>query len=94
MFYVYILRSLLNARFYVGHSDDLARRVKEHNLGMCHYTRHWRPWELVYIEPFQMRTEAMKRERDIKRRKSRKYILGLVARYARQEGERPVTMLS
>jgi putative endonuclease len=88
MFYVYILKSLLNGRFYVGHSDDLAQRVREHDLGMCLYTRRWRPWELVHTEQFETRSAAMKREREIKKRKSRKYILGLIGHPANQEGER------
>ena len=94
MFYVYILQSVLNGRFYVGHSDEIGRRLREHNAGECRYTRRWRPWELVYSEEFQTRSEAMRREREIKKRKSRKYILRLIDRFAAEMGERPVTMAS
>jgi putative endonuclease len=79
MFYTYILRSLAIGRFYVGHSDDVAQRLVEHNLGLSKYTRRWRPWELVHTEMFETRSAAMKRERQIKGRKSRKYILSLIS---------------
>jgi putative endonuclease len=89
MFSVYVIRSLSTGKFYVGHTGDVERRLKEHNNGLSHYTRHERPWELVWSEECQSSSEAMRREQEIKSRKSRSYIIKLVDE--KRLGERPVT---
>jgi putative endonuclease len=86
MFSMYILKSSTTGRYYVGHTDSLSRRVKEHNTGLSKYTRNHTPWSLVYSEKYVTRSKAMKRELEIKRKKSRKYIEGLI-----KVGERPDT---
>jgi len=78
VFYVYILKSKSTGRFYVGHGQDVFRRVEEHNSGKTPSTKRGRPWELVYYEQYQSRGEAMKREYGIKKKKSRKYINRLI----------------
>lgn len=80
MFYVYILKNLKTAKFYIGHSDDVVQRLDEHNRGLSGYTRSGRPWELVYTEEYGTRGAAMRRETEIKNRKSRKYIASLVGK--------------
>lgn len=70
MFYVYILRSINTGRFYVGHSNDLERRLKEHNLGKTRSTKAYAPWKIVYTEQFSTKEEAYRRELDIKSYKS------------------------
>jgi len=63
MFHVYILRSLRNGKLYVGHTDDLQRRLEEHNTGRGgQFTRQQGPWELAHSEPQPDRSAAMKRE--------------------------------
>ena len=60
---VYILRSLRDGRLYVGHTDNLDRRVGEHNAGQGgKFTRPRGPWKLVYAEQHPSRSEAMRRE--------------------------------
>ena len=50
MWYVYILKSLKEGRFYVGSTNDLRRRVQEHKEGLCESTRHRAPVNLeAYI---------------------------------------------
>jgi putative endonuclease len=78
MFYVYILRSDSSGLFYVGHTEDLEQRIQEHEEGRSHYTKGRGPWKSVYVEVFSTRSEAMKRECLIKKRKSRKYIEKLI----------------
>ena len=46
MWYVYILSSQKDGKFYVGSTNDLKRRLKEHRDGLCEATRHRRPLEL------------------------------------------------
>ena len=66
--------------FYVGQSNDLDYRVSKHNNGFSKYTSSKTPWRLVYFEMFETRKEALQREKEIKRMKSNKYILQLIAK--------------
>ncbi len=79
--FLYIIYSNSKDRYYVGHSDNLLRRIPEHNAGQCKSTRSGIPWILVYSKPFNSRAEAMKEEYRIKKMKSRKYIEKLIAEY-------------
>ena len=66
MDYVYIVECTDNT-LYTGYTNDPARRIEEHNLGVgAKYTRGRGPVELVYLEEFADKSEAMKREYEIK----------------------------
>ena len=78
MFYTYILCSVSTGRYYVGSCEDPDKRLLRHNNGGVPSTKPYRPWELVYKETFATRSEALKREREIKAAKSREYIKRLV----------------
>ena len=73
-FYLYVLRSISTGRFYIGHTENLARRVSEHNSNRTPSTRNRGPWELVYSEEFATRSEATQRERALTRMKSHAWI--------------------
>ena len=75
----YILRSETSSRFYVGSTQDLPRRLSEHERGHSLATRGRGPWELVYSEEFEQLQEARRRELEIKRWKSSKMIQALIA---------------
>ncbi len=78
-YYVYILYSQKCDKFYIGHTDSLERRIEEHNLGQGgQFSSSCNPWKLMYHETFSNRAEAMKREKEIKNKKSRKYIEWLI----------------
>ena len=77
-YFVYILLSEKDGSYYVGHTSDLEGRLKRHNESRSAYTRNKAPWGLVYHEAFDSRVRAMKREREIKRKKNREYIDQLV----------------
>ncbi|MBE9578923.1 MULTISPECIES: GIY-YIG nuclease family protein [Moraxella] len=67
MFWVYILQCSDDS-FYVGHSDDLQKRLYEHETGLfstC-YTFNKRPIQLVFTEQFESRENALARERQLK----------------------------
>ncbi len=66
MYFVYVLRSLKNGRLYTGSTDNVARRISEHNSGKSKATRHTRPFELLYTESYNTRTEAYQREMFLK----------------------------
>ena len=84
MYYVYILKSIVTSKYYVGQSQDLDHRLDHHNSGYNKTTKSGMPWLLVYSEKYQTRSEAVKRESYIKRMKSREFIERLI-----QLGERP-----
>jgi predicted GIY-YIG superfamily endonuclease len=65
-YYVYILRCK-DGSYYTGHAKDVEKRVEMHKKGRgARYTRMHEPEKLVYIEEFESRGEAMRRERRIK----------------------------
>ncbi|MCC5908500.1 MAG: GIY-YIG nuclease family protein [Balneolaceae bacterium] len=62
MYFVYILRSQSTHRHYYGHSGNLEERLKDHNSGKVRSTKGGRPWELIYHEEFETKSEAFRRE--------------------------------
>jgi len=74
MYSTYILWSEKLQKYYIGYTDNLSRRITEHNAGKSTYTKLGIPWTLMYHEEFISKAEAMRREREIKNRKSKKYI--------------------
>jgi putative endonuclease len=79
MYFVYILYSTASEKYYTGSTDDLFGRLKHHNGGHTPSTRSGSPnWKIVYTETFQERSEALKREKEIKNKKSKKYIEWLI----------------
>jgi putative endonuclease len=62
MYYTYILKSLKDGRYYYGHTEDLIRRIHEHNLGQVKATKYRKPLILHYVEKYESRSEAAKRE--------------------------------
>ena len=78
MFYVYILLSERSKKTYVGQTEDLQRRIREHNTpdhNIAKFTsKHAGPWVLIHREEFQTRGEAMKREKWFKSGVGREWI--------------------
>lgn len=78
--YVYILKSNINNKYYIGCTNNLSRRLKDHNSGNNFSTKSGIPWKIVYNEEIEKQEEAYKRERQIKSYKSGnafKKLLGL-----------------
>ena len=72
--YIYILKSLKDAKSYVGSTNDLTRRIGEHNTGKCKSTKARIPMELVYMEEYDTLGEARKRERFLKTTSGRRVL--------------------
>ena len=70
MYYVYILHSKIKGRYYIGCCKNMKRRLGEHNSGKVRSTKAHIPWEIVYTEEIESRTEAYEREKEIKSYKS------------------------
>jgi len=84
VFYLYILQSEKTGRYYVGSTGDLLDRLRRHNSGYSKATKAGVPWKLVYTEEFATKSDAYRRELEIKAWKSRVLIEDLVNR---QHGE-------
>ncbi len=67
MFYVYILASDRNGTLYVGHTDNLRRRIFEHrSKNVKGFTERYGVDRLVWFESYEFRSNAFRRERRIK----------------------------
>jgi len=66
MYYVYIICSL-SGRYYVGVTDDVARRVLQHNAGVSQWTARESGWRVVHTEEYPTLGDARRRELHIKR---------------------------
>lgn len=69
-YYTYILQCKNNTKYY-GHTNNLERRIKDHKKGRVSYTKNKNP-ELVYYQGFDTRSQAMKREKQLKNGRTRK----------------------
>jgi putative endonuclease len=79
-YYTYILYSPLRDRYYIGSTgDDLEERLRRHNSNHKGFTGTVNDWSYFYVEKFSSKEEALKREKEIKSKKSRRYIESLKA---------------
>ena len=63
MFYVYVLQSIKDNKLYIGFTDNLKRRVHEHNEGKNFSTKSRKPFRLVFYEALLNKEEALAREK-------------------------------
>ena len=66
MYFVYIIKSEKDGSYYTGLTDNLERRLKEHNKSDTKTTRSKKPWRVIYFEKYQTRPGARKREKFLK----------------------------
>ncbi len=65
-YFVYILKSVSSDKSYIGSTNNLEKRLTEHNNGTSLYTRGKGLWALVFSEQYKTRSEAVRRERYFK----------------------------
>ena len=63
MYYVYILLNESRNRTYTGVADDVEKRLKEHNAGRVKSSSPYRPYKVIYAEPFETLKEARQKEK-------------------------------
>ena len=66
MYYVYVLKSKKDQNLYIGSTNDLERRLNEHNAGLVFSTKTRVPFDLVYYEAYKSETDARNREKNLK----------------------------
>jgi putative endonuclease len=78
-FIVYIIYSESKDSYYIGQTSDLEERLYRHCNSGSRSTKKAKDWKLVYEEVYKSRSESVQREREIKNKKSRKYIEQLIS---------------
>ncbi|MFZ5982361.1 MAG: GIY-YIG nuclease family protein [Patescibacteria group bacterium] len=66
MYYFYVIQSDIDGSLYFGSADDLKRRFREHNSGLCKSTKNKTPWTAVYYEAYDSLKKARYREWKVK----------------------------
>jgi len=74
MYYVYILLSQKDGKWYTGYTDNLKRRFEEHNKGLNYSTTKRRPFELIYYEACIDEDDAKAREEYLKSGMGKRYV--------------------
>ena len=74
MYYVYAIKSTARNYIYVGLTDNLKRRVTQHQRGYEKTTKPYRPFTLLYHEVFETRAEARHREKYLKSAAGKRFL--------------------
>lgn len=72
MFYVYVLKSLKDNKYYFGQTNNLENRLKQHFHGKVVSTKNRRPFKVVGYKTYETRSEAMWIEHNIKKHGDKK----------------------
>lgn len=81
MFYTYILQSEKDRKFYVGSTEDLKQRFRDHSVGRVFSTKNHRPLKLIYYEACLNKQDAFKREKYLKTSWGKRYIKNRLKTY-------------
>ncbi|OGY54693.1 MAG: excinuclease ABC subunit C [Candidatus Buchananbacteria bacterium RIFCSPLOWO2_01_FULL_46_12] len=74
MYYTYVLQSSKDKKFYIGFTNNLRNRFKEHNSGKQLSTKGRRPFTIIYCEACVDRSDAIKREKYFKTGFGRRFL--------------------
>lgn len=69
MYFTYIIQSQKTSKFYIESTRNIEKRIHEHNNNWTKSTKGKGPWKIIYTEHYETKSEAMKREKEIKRYK-------------------------
>lgn len=74
MYFVYAIKSIIKNYIYVGMTNDLKRRVHQHNSGLNKTTKPYKPFELILCENYKTRLQARRREKYLKSGIGKEYL--------------------
>ena len=74
MFYTYIIKSKKDDKWYTGSTNDLRKRLKQHDENRSTYTKGRGPWDLIYYEACLNEDDARSREKYLKSGMGRRYL--------------------
>lgn len=78
MYYVYAIKSISKNYIYVGMTNNLVRRIDQHNKGENMTTRAYKPFILIYSEMKERRIEARNREKYLKSGVGKEFLRSLI----------------
>ncbi len=79
MYVTYVLYSKKYHKIYIGYTSQLIKRFHSHNrLATKGWTIKYRPWEVIYLEFFEIKREAIRREKELKTSRGRDFISKLI----------------
>lgn len=84
MYYVYVLLSLKDSGIYTGCTNNLQRRLRQHNNGLTYSTKPRRPLKLIYFEAYLYKEDAFLREKYLKTGWGRYYLNKVVKNILRR----------
>ena len=73
-FYMYVLESLKDGERYIGYTNDLRKRIEEHNKGLSFATKFRLPFKLIYFEGCLNMKDAKRRENYLKTTQGRRFL--------------------
>jgi putative endonuclease len=73
-FYTYVLMSKKDKKFYTGATNNLDKRLEQHNAGLVSSTKHRIPVKLVYFEACLNKHDAFQREKYLKSGMGKRYL--------------------
>ncbi len=77
--FVYVIKSTSYGSRYVGVTNNIEKRIFEHNQGRCRYTKGRIPWKIIYTEKYLNLGEARKREIFLKSGQGRSFLNSILA---------------
>jgi putative endonuclease len=80
-YYNYVMQSRKNGNLYVGYTNDLQKRLKEHNQGLNKSTKSSRPWKVIYYESCLDKDDAERREVYLKTNQGQRLIKRRLKKY-------------
>ncbi|HEY4505507.1 MAG TPA: GIY-YIG nuclease family protein [Candidatus Paceibacterota bacterium] len=86
MYYTYILKSKKNGRLYTGSTNDLRKRLKQHNEGKSTFTKRDKPYEIIYYEACMNESDARSRELQLKSGNGKRYLRNRLRGFLSQTG--------
>ena len=81
MYYAYIIKSRKNHRFYIGSTQDIKKRIRQHQQGQTKILKNQGSFDIILLEQFATRAEAFQRERQIKSYKGGNAFKKLISKY-------------
>ena len=93
-YYVYVLHNKLKNFIYIGYSENLVKRIKEHNSGASRSTKPYTPLKLIHYEAYQSMKDAKRREEYLKTNRGRTTLMTMLKEYfeaASQSRSSPMT---
>jgi len=81
IYYIYVLQSEIDKQNYVGYTQDLRKRLEEHNKGLIQSTKKRKPLQLIYWEGCLNQKDALKREKYLKSSWGKRYIKNRLSNY-------------